>query len=88
MKTAVKQLDGLMGLLKAIRDRWMLLAFLVSAIFWFEDVGRVYMGLPDLLDEKARAIEAIETRLDALEDRVDRAQCVWPRCLGPTKRSI
>ncbi|MEM9043307.1 MAG: hypothetical protein AAGC81_01325 [Pseudomonadota bacterium] len=82
MKNAVKRLDVIFGWLKTIRERWMILAFVVSAIFWLEDVGRVYMGLPDLLDEKTRAIEAIETRLDVLENRVDRAFCAWPQCLG------
>ncbi|MEM8792033.1 MAG: hypothetical protein AAGE80_10470 [Pseudomonadota bacterium] len=80
MKNAVKRMDVVIRWVKGIRDRWMLLAFVVSVALWVEDIGRVYVALPELLEQRAQAIEALEQRVGVLEHRVDRALCPWPRC--------
>ena len=82
MKQAVTQMETVYSWIQWIRDRWMVVAFALSAILWVGEFGRVYVALPHILDEQMRALEALETRTSVLEDRVEQVPCIWLGCLS------
>jgi hypothetical protein len=70
--------EGLWGTLGRLRDRWILLVFAASALFWARDVYERFVDLPARVSELGRALDELRTdsaRSDAEQIRpeVDRS---------------
>ncbi len=69
--------EGVWGTLGRLRDRWVLLVFATSALFWARDVYERFVDLPARVAELGRALDDLRTdsaRSDAGQIRPDVAR--------------
>lgn len=70
--------DGLWSSLKRLRDQWVLLVFLATALFWTRDFYETLVDLPARVQEQRKVIDQINVAISRLEQKrsgplIDRA---------------
>ena len=81
--TAEKQGEGAAAfwrLIGVLRQRWLLIATLLTALFWLQDRVQIHLGLPDRVAAQETAVVALARRLDRVETRLGWAERWLMRC--------
>lgn len=55
--------EGMWGSLRRLRDRWLLLVFVASALFWARDVYDRFVNLPARVAELGRVLDELRSEL-------------------------
>lgn len=61
----------LMPLLARLREQWMLVVALLTALFWVVGQIEVYRHLPDRVADQAESLDALDHRVLRLEARMN-----------------
>ncbi|MEM9148809.1 MAG: hypothetical protein AAGC57_21920 [Pseudomonadota bacterium] len=67
-----KGLQGTLDVLRRLKEHWVLVFALVSALFWARDLTEVYVALPGETARQAAAVSGLEGRIARLEIWLDR----------------
>lgn len=65
-----RELLGTLDVLKRLREQWMLVIALVSALFMARDLAEVYVRLPGDVRRQAETVAGLGVRVTGLEDRI------------------
>jgi hypothetical protein len=60
-----------MPLLARLREQWMLVVALLTALFWVVGQIEVYRDLPDRVSDHAESLDALDHRMLRIEARMD-----------------
>lgn len=63
-------MQGTLDVLKRLREQWMLVIALVSALFWMRDLAEIYARLPGDVRRQDAAVAGLTVRVSGLEDRI------------------
>lgn len=66
-ETLGKWFDALGNVLRPLRERWLLVVALASALFWTRDTLTTWWALPDEVDRHANALGTLTERIRGLE---------------------
>jgi hypothetical protein len=58
---------GMLATLRKLRDQWLLIAALVSALFWVRDLVETHRRLPEQVAGHAATLATLDRRLGAVE---------------------
>lgn len=61
MKAGELTAEGVFGTVRQLRDRWVLLVFAASALFWARDVYERFIDLPARVAELGQALDELQT---------------------------
>lgn len=65
-----------------MRERWIALVFLASAVLWVEGTVRIYLELPEIMALESARMADLEARVGAVERALRRRGCGWHPCLS------
>jgi len=89
--TAEKQGEkaaALWRLIGVLRQRWLLIATVLTALFWLQDRVQVHLGLPDRVAAQESAAGDLARRLDRVETRLGWAERWLMRCAGASGTTL
>jgi hypothetical protein len=55
--------EGIWGTLRGLRDRWLLLVFVASALFWARDVYDRFIDLPARVADLGEAVDEVRSNI-------------------------
>lgn len=89
--TAEKQGQGAAALVRRLlrlRERWLLIATLLTALFWLRDGIETHLALPEAVERQEAAIAALSDRVGTVETRLTWAERWILRCAGPSDTAL
>lgn len=81
IETASGAMKRLWRGLERVRDRWLVLVFVGSTVFWVQDTVKAYVTLPNVLERQTASLAALEARILVLEFWVTQPPCFRAGCL-------
>ena len=65
-------IEGIWSTLRRLRDQWLIISFLLGALFWLRDTYAEFAQLPALVRDQMNGLAAVEATVARLEEQVKR----------------
>ncbi|MEM7238324.1 MAG: hypothetical protein AAF501_10950 [Pseudomonadota bacterium] len=69
-----------------MRERWVALVFVLSAVLWVEGTVQTFLDMPQTLDRQSTRVVDLEERVGELELVLRNRACGWLPCIGQRAR--